>query len=269
MIIETPLHTYQYKIALDYGKAYHFRFLEHLPDDPYGQVVDRCARIAKRAVAGTVLCGGEYRSQFGNSCPYVSMGKFSLRGFPQPEELFLRSIVGVDSEEYLKALIIAVNEQDPHVQGYRFVGRKLTTEFVRDFGESDVRPFLARELLNIPKLSYSPKRFAEVMREAVNVEEKEREFLGYLVEWEGTFKGFTSGGSHITMTLEVAPPSLIDDYFHILLMLPNTNREVVKVLRKGQRLRARGIIRDITIHMIRLNYVDLEIAEDGSMSDSE
>ena len=31
------LQTYRYKIAIDYGSAYHFRFGEHLADDPYGR----------------------------------------------------------------------------------------------------------------------------------------------------------------------------------------------------------------------------------------
>ena len=66
LITDTVLQTYRYKIAIDYGSAYHFRFGEHLADDPYGPVVDRCARIAKYAAAGTVLCTGEYRNQLGN-----------------------------------------------------------------------------------------------------------------------------------------------------------------------------------------------------------
>lgn len=124
---------YRYKIAVDFGSAYHFRFIEHLTDDPYGAVVDRCARIAKYAVAGIVLCTGEYRNQLGNSAHYFSMGSFALRGFRKPEELFARSLVEVDSEEYLKPLVRAVNDEGPRVEGYRFVGRKLTTQFVREF----------------------------------------------------------------------------------------------------------------------------------------
>ena len=266
MITDTALQIYRYKIAVDYGNAYHFRFEEPLPDDPYGPMVDRCARIAEITRAGTALCSDEYRRQLGGSCAYVSVGKFSLRGFPDPEELFLRSLVEVDSAAYLKPLISAVNEQDPHVQGYRFVGRKLTTEFVRDFGQDDVRPFLARELLSIPKLPHSPKEFSDVVGEAGNIEEKEREFIGYFVEWEGTFEGFTSDRNRIVLTLEVATPSVSDHYFHILLVLPHSNLEIVKALRKGQLLRARGIIQDITFHMIRLNYVDLETVDEGGVA---
>jgi class 3 adenylate cyclase len=264
LITEPVLQTYRYKIAIDYGNAYHFRFKENLPPDPYGPMVDRCARIAKYARAGTAICTGEYWNQLRNRAPYVSMGNFALRGFPEPEELFAQWLVEVDSEEYLKPLISTVNEEGPRAEGYRFVGRKLTTEFVREFGEGSVRPFLARELLNIPKLPYSPREFADVMRGAVNVEEKEREYIGYFVDWEGTFEGFTRGRHEINLTLQVGSLSFADDYSRILLSLPHTNLEIVKALRKGQLLRARGIIHNILFHIITLNYVDLEIIAESS-----
>ncbi len=48
------------------------------------------------------------------------------------------------------------------------------------------------------------------------------------------------------------------------LLLPLNNLELVKVLEKGQRLRARGIIHDIYVGVITLNYVDIEtVAESG------
>jgi len=258
LIAEPVLQTYRYKIALDYGSAYPLRFKENLPDDPYGPMVDRCARIAKYAGAGMVICTGEYRNQLGNPAAYLSMGSFALRGFRNPEELFARWLVKVDSEEYLKPLLGAMNEEASRIQGYRVVGRKLTTEFVREFGAGRVRPFLARELLNIPKLPYSPREFADVVRRAVNVEEKEHEFIGYFVEWEGTFESFTRDKSGIDLTLEVGTP------FPVILVLPLSNLEIVKALQKGQRLRARGVIHNIVFRIIWLNYVDLEIAAESS-----
>ena len=253
------------EILLQEGRdASDFRFLEHLPDDPYGPMVDRCARIAKYARAGTVICTGEYRKQLGTLAAYVSMCSVALRGFRNPEELFARWLVEADSEEYLKPFISVVNEEGARVQGYRFVGRKLSTEFVREFGGGRVRPFLVRELLNIPKLPYSPREFADVMRGAVNVEEKEHEFIGHFVEWEGTFESFTRDSSEISLTLEVATPSITNHYFHILLILPHSNLEIVNALRKGQHLRARGVIHDIRFHIITLNYVDLEIVAESA-----
>jgi hypothetical protein len=103
------------------------------------------------------------------------------------------------------------------------------------------------------------------MRGAVNVEEKEREYIGYFVEWEGTFESFTRDSSEICLRLQLrSPSSFTDSYFLIILLLPLNNLEIVNALRKGLRLRARGVIHDIQLHIITLNYVDLEIvAESG------
>jgi class 3 adenylate cyclase len=80
-VTDTVLQTYQYKIAVDFGSAYHFRFVEHLADDPYGPVVDRCARIAKYAGPSTVICSRAYRNRVANPAAYVSIGNFALRGW--------------------------------------------------------------------------------------------------------------------------------------------------------------------------------------------
>jgi class 3 adenylate cyclase len=80
-VTDTVLQTYQYKIAVDFGSAYHFRFVEHLADDPYGPVVDRCARIAKYAGPSTVICSRAYRNRVANPAAYVSMGNFALRSW--------------------------------------------------------------------------------------------------------------------------------------------------------------------------------------------
>ena len=145
------------------------------------------------------------------------------------------------------------------------MGRKLTTEFVREFREGRARPFIARELLNIPKLPYSPRDFIDILHGATNVEEKEHEFFGYFVEWEGTFEGFTRNSFEIVLTLQVDSPRYGSSYFLVPLLLPLNNLEIVNVLRKGQRLRVRGVIHEIMFRIITLNYVDLEIMSESDI----
>jgi hypothetical protein len=254
---DSPLKPYRYKVALDYGSAYHFRFLEHLPDDPYGLVVDRCARIAKFAVAGTVLCTDDYRQQVGRSADYVSMGAFALHGFRKPEKLFVRCLVAVDSDEYLKPIVNALNKEAQRVAAYRYVGRKVTTEFMRQFGEGGARPFLARELLNVPKLPYSPKEFDDLMSTADN-DEIQHEYVGYFVDWQGTFDKYTRDEYDITVLLKAGNSEGPYGHVYVNLLLPHSSFELVHQLKKGQRLRARGIITTIFLRIITLNYVDLE-----------
>jgi class 3 adenylate cyclase len=261
LISDMVLQTFRYKIAIDYGSAYHLRFKDHLADDPYGQVVDRCARIAKYAATGTVICTFEYLNQLDDPANYVPMGAFSLRGFPKPIEIFARSIVNVESENYLKPLVNMVNEISQRDQGYRFVSREFTPEFLRSYGEGWVRPFIARELLNVPKLPYSPKQFQEILLSANNREEKESEFLGYFVEWEGKVSKFELLDYYILLTFHINEDSLSYEYKTLFLVLPFTYLEIVKALGKGQRLRVRGIIWEILLSIITLNYVDFEITE--------
>ena len=166
------------------GDAYHFKFSDNLADDPYGPVVDRCARIAKLAGPRTALCSSAYRGQVANPNEYISVGAFSLRGFNEPANLFIRSLVPLDSEAYVQPLLSAANNTSSVVEGYRTVGRRLTTEYIRNFRPGRVRPFLVRELINVPKLPYSAAEFVKLLGAADASAEKEKEFYGYLVEWD-------------------------------------------------------------------------------------
>jgi hypothetical protein len=90
--------------------------------------------------------------------------------------------------------------------------------------------------------------------------EKEKEFFGYFVECEGTLMRFTRDRFDITVFLEIGTyPS----YHTLFLRLPLSYLELVKVLNKEQRLRARGIIDEIFIGNILLNYVDFEIVSES------
>jgi len=256
LIGDSDLQAYRYKIGTDFGSAYHFRFSEHLAHDPYGPVVDRCARIAKLAGAGAVLCSSDYQKLAGPAAGYVSVGSFPLRGLPAPTELFARFLIGVDSAKYLEPLVNALNEQSASLDGYRLVGRKLTTEFVREFGEGRVRPFLARELLNVPRLPYSLTGLDDIVRlGAGNHVTKTHEFMGYLLECEGELLGFSRDSREIKLELRADHTLLFE---RVELLLPLSYGELVKPLPKGVRLRARGVICDYFVS-ITLNYVDVDV----------
>ena len=254
---EPALEAVRYKIGVDFGDAFHFRFLPSLPDDPYGQVVDRCARVAKYASAGTILCTEDYRRQLNDPTPYTAMGEFPLRGLPRPTALFLRSLTEVDVQKYLEPIMQTVNQASAGFEGFRFVARKLTTHFIREFGEAKVRPFLARELLNVPKVPYSPNEFQKITGGPGN-DENEQAFFGYLVEWEGTVEGFKRGSHELTLRLQIGS---FPNYWEVRLLLPLTYLELVRLLPKGRRLRARGVIDDIFAGVITLNYVDIDVVE--------
>jgi class 3 adenylate cyclase len=231
------LISYKYKIAVDYGDAYHFRFVDHLADDPYGPVVDRCARIAKLVSAGSVLTTRDYVAQITNPSDYIVVGQFSLKGVPGLQELFVRSIVDANAEEYLAPLLTILNSQARNLAGYRFTGRTFSVSDLRNFGGTPARPFIARELLNVPRLPLTLPQLAAVLSDASYSTEKELEFYGYFVEWTASFESFERGERDITVTLR-DPEAVI--YSRIKLLLPLNYLEIAKQLTKGQTIRARG-----------------------------
>jgi class 3 adenylate cyclase len=259
LIADADSSQYTFKIALDAGDAYHFKFSDNLEDDPYGPVVDRCARIAKLAGPRTALCSSAYRGQVENPDQYSSVGAFSLRGFHEPENLFARSLVPIDSDAYVQPFVAAANEASSVFEGYRSMGRRLTTEYIRSFGPGPVRPFLARELINVPKLPYSAEAFTKLLGAADASAEKEKEFYGYLVEWECKFDGFKRNENDVNVNAELLGVTS-STYHRLKLRLPLSYSEIIRSLKKGQRLHVRGIIEDIFVS-ISLNYVDVSTVD--------
>lgn len=250
---------YTFKVALDAGDAYHFKFSDNLADDPYGSVVDRCARIAKLAGPRTALCSSSFREKAENPNDYKPVGAFSLRGFREPENLFVRALASTEPDSYLQPLLSSVDSTTSALDGYRSVGRKLTGEDIKHWGSGRVRPFLARELLNIPRLPYSPTQFAEILSAAEVSAEKEKEFYGYLVEWDFEFESYKRNDDDITVLGNLVGVKALQ-YNRLRLMLPNNYYEVVRDIKKGQRLHVRGVIDQIFL-ATSLNYVDLYVPD--------
>lgn len=259
LIDDADSHQYTFKIALDAGNAYHFKFSENLADDPYGSVIDRCARIAKLAGARTALCSSSYQKQVADQSSYISVGAFSLRGIREAENLYVRPLVSMDAGSYLNPLLSAANESSKKLDGYRTIGRQLTNEYVRDFGSSSARPFLTRELLNIPKLPYSAAEFSELLCSANNSSEKEKEFCGYLVEWDCEYDKFDRNNFDLSIYVILIGVTGYK-YNTAFLKLPLNYSEIILSFKKGQKLHLRGVIENIFIGTISLNYVELSIA---------
>lgn len=97
--------------------------------------------MAKLAGPGTILCTEDYWKRLPEKGDYAPVGSFALRGFQEAIPLFVRPSLKIDSDKYLQPLIAGLNQGNKSFEGYRTVGRRLTTEFIRDFGLESVRPF--------------------------------------------------------------------------------------------------------------------------------
>ena len=82
------LQTYGFKIAVRLWERISFPLQRTLPDDPYGPVVDRCARIAKLAGTGTVICTFEYRNQLDDPSRLCPDGHLFATWVPQTNRAF-------------------------------------------------------------------------------------------------------------------------------------------------------------------------------------
>lgn len=245
---------YRYKVAADYGEVYHFKFEHSLALDPYGTVVDRCARIAKFADAGAVLCSTSYAGQLIPSSPYISAIKTNLKGFQDVIEILIRlPQQRADLDLYLQPLIQKLNSHEQ--AGYRYISRKFDKDFFTFSAKASVRPFLLRDLLNVPKLNMSLAAFIKYCQSLENREDAQ-DYLGFLVEWQGKFKSYEKCSDYIEVVIENEDPSQT-----VYLELMPTMLEVVCSLRKGQEIRFRGILFKVTGLWWEVNYVDIEIID--------
>ena len=248
---------FRFKVALDFGAAYHFGFKNRSARDPYGIVVDRCARLVERGQNGAVLCSLAYRQKLPSEVNYISCGTTVLRGFEEAQEIFLRWPKSVPSADYLKPLIDQLNLfPDSKNLGYKYVSREFSPAFFTYNPTSTARPLLLRDLLNIPKLPFTWPKFIDEIR---HVEREQRErFYGYLVEWDGHFQSYKKENDSVRVKLypnDHDQHSLIDAE---LILVPSM-LDIVERFQKNQFLRFRGVLMNLFIGTHVINYVDLQL----------
>lgn len=103
MLDDETLIRYRFKTAVDFGDAYflHSHHAEALPapscpwpapHDPYGKVVDRCARIAALAPSGCVLCSEDYKVAHPRGAEFPLAGTRMLKGIHDPCHIYYRHV---------------------------------------------------------------------------------------------------------------------------------------------------------------------------------
>ena len=249
------LSTYSFKTAADFGEVYFFRFEPHLAQDPYGRCVDRCARLLQLSLPGANLCSEAFVEASSHRTRYSGAGSFSIKGFSEPQRIFFRlHPPSAESERFLEPLLRTLNKNNATIASYRHVPRVLKPA---DFSAYDgsARPFLLRELLNVPKLPMSHRDFTDRIESALNKDEL-REYCGTLIEWELPFGGYNQlDNGDIQAYLHP------EDHRGLTVMaeLPPFMLQAVRALHKSQKTRLRGIISGVPGITIDLNYVDLEL----------
>jgi len=253
LIADEDMQSYRFKVAADGGEAFYFQFAKGLSPDPYGPVIDRCARIASTAAAGTVLCSSAYRDRLSSPKHYTELGMFSLKGLATPERLYVRPVVPAAGSNYLNPLLAVLNAKSAQFTGYRSQSRHVTAREIQQLkdGYNAPRPFLARELFNVPRLPLTSTEIVNAIRESKDPD-KESRYIGYVVEWNGKFEEFRRNTDDLTVN--VCMSSDLRDYAR--LRMTHESLEIVRDLRPDDRVCFRGIITEISLGFT-LNYVEL------------
>lgn len=76
-------HETKVKISIDKGDVYLVEYSGHKELDPQGTPVDRCARISKYALPGTVITSFEYQKFIGKRALTYELGEANLKGLGQ------------------------------------------------------------------------------------------------------------------------------------------------------------------------------------------
>lgn len=253
------LRSYSFKAAADYGEVFFLKFLENLEDDPYGSPVDRCARIAKLAKAGVTICSGRYQEELGERADhYIRFGPFKLAGIAEPQEVYVRRQKRVDnSEAYLKPLLDALNDPSIVRPHYHSVARRFSLKDFDERARDKGRPFLLRELFNVPKLPLSLTSFLETLKE-LKYKDEASNYVGYLVEWEGVFRSAEFNSERVQVL--VGEPG-DRTYGLVMLNMPLVMTDLMRRIDKGSYIKFRGIIIEILSGDTPiLDYVDIDIS---------
>jgi class 3 adenylate cyclase len=102
ILSDSTLIRYRYKAAADFGEAYFMHSHRHrrwarscpwpAPHDPYGRVVDRCARIVALAPPGAILCSEEYKDAVSAGAEFPLAGTRLLKGVVDPCRIYFRHV---------------------------------------------------------------------------------------------------------------------------------------------------------------------------------
>lgn len=253
------LDKYKFKIGLDFGEVFYLKFESHLKNDPYGSVVDRCARIAGLSKSGIMTCSDSYYSRVKEKSSYIILESVKLKGISGACTLYATSIFGSNSEEYTRPLRKAIEDSVHKSKGFKtYFGAPSHKEIVES-QNSVARPFMAIGLLNIPTLPISFRQLATDSR-GLDLAQKREKYIGYGVEWTLQFKSFKKQNDHYIVLADPNPKSDFDiDGAEVIL--PLFWRECLEMIRGNPKIVVKGVITDVFFRFV-VNYADIMILED-------
>ena len=246
---------YAYKIAIDYGLIYKFDF-SRIKGDPYGEIVDRCSRIAKLCERNTILCSKDYFDNVQNEC-YTKTINIQLKGIKATTLIYYRPLHQIDNADiYYQSILNALNNKQLTSEGYKYEPRFFNQSDLYQIKSDIGLPFLVHYLLNVPTYPYTP---LDIMKNCPNDSERDTfNFIGYILTVSSYFNKYEIkqwiSGNYINLFSSIR----VNDKFYVFHHSLHMNyHEIIKSIHKEARITIKAIITNVTTDSISFDYCEI------------
>lgn len=240
ILADKTLQKYDFKIGVDIGDVFNLQFETNI-DDPYGTIVDRCARITGLIKGSLLFASDSYVEALSSKDNYTYLDEFPLKGISQKTKIWYRELTNKIPDSYYSSLLNALNTGSPRC-GYKTISRVFESSYFKDYDfKHQPHPYLFLRMLNIPKSNISIEELDKMIKaDRIN----KNKYLGYM---------FKSGGYYGNYQLlgfpddPVRPILLVMDLYQqkhsptIYLFLPHFYLELVEKLTPGDFISFSGI----------------------------
>jgi class 3 adenylate cyclase len=235
------LQRYDFKIGVDYGEVFNLQF-ETNTDDPYGTIVDRCARITGLIKGSLLFASDSYVKALSSNNNYTYLDEFPLKGISQKTKIWYRELTDIIPDSYYSSLLDALNAESPR-NGYKAVSRVFESTYFKNynFEHPQSHPFLFLKMLNIPKANISIQELDNLIKID---ESKKNKYLGYIFKSGGYYNNYQlmgfPGDSQRSILLGMTLNQQKQNPF-IFLSLPYFYLEVIEKFSLGDFISFSGV----------------------------
>lgn len=186
ILADKTLQKYDFKIGVDIGEVFNLQFETNI-DDPYGSIVDRCARITGLIKGSLLFASDSYVKALSSNDNYTYLDEFPLKGISQKTKIWYREITNKISDSYYSSLLKALNMESPRC-GYKVVSRVFESTYFKNYDfKHQPHPYLFLRMLNIPKSNISIEELDKMIKaDRIN----KNKYLGYMFKSGGYYGNY-------------------------------------------------------------------------------
>lgn len=186
ILADKTLQKYDFKIGVDVGEVFNLQFEADI-DDPYGTIVDRCARITGLIKGSLLFASDSYVEALSSKDNYTYLDEFPLKGISQKTKIWYRELTNKIPNSYYSSLLNALNVESSR-KGYKTVSRVFESTYFKDYDfNRHPHPYLFLRMLNIPKSNISIEELDKLIKEdGLN----KNQYLGYMFKSGGYYNNY-------------------------------------------------------------------------------